>query len=148
MYGMVKYGLGICLDRPRGAMLCYAAALLFATLCHRRPTLDSFCTKVACDVMPTSNIVTAMGIVAKRRALFSKHLTSVINQPHIQAWLCNYRLSVTSTRHNKHTIQHNEQIHAGNQSIIILKVTNYTGCPISMQTHRVSSDPPRTDVMN
>ena len=94
------------------------------------------------------NIVTAMGIVAKRWALFSKHLTSVINQPHTQAWLCNYRLWVTSTRHNKHTIQHNEQIHAGNQSIIILKVTNYTGCPISMQTHRVSSDPPRTDVMN
>ena len=51
---MVKYGLAICLDRPRGAMLCYAAALLFATLCHRRPTLDSFCPKVACDVMPTS----------------------------------------------------------------------------------------------
>ena len=36
------------------------------------------------------NIVTAMGIVAQRWALFSKHLTSVINQPHIQAWLTCY----------------------------------------------------------
>ena len=36
------------------------------------------------------NIVTAMGIVAQRWALFSKHLTSAINQPHIQAWLTCY----------------------------------------------------------
>ena len=146
MYGKVWVGH---LSRP--AARCNAVLRCRPAFCNAVPSssnVGQLLSKSGLWCHADFSIVRAMGIVAKRWALFSKHLTSVISQPHIQAWLCNYRLSVTSTKHNKHTIQHNEQIHAGNQSIIILKVTNYIGCPISMQTHRVSSDPPRTDVMN